>query len=91
MTQAVRDAVRAMVMRSTNSATGRVEAVSMLTYAHICSHMLTYAHVCSRMQALAQYLSVSFYLTLIQQFGGVVAVCVTSCRKVHKKNDKIKI
>jgi hypothetical protein len=37
------------------------------------------------MQALAQYLSVSFYLTLIQQFGGVVAVCVTSCRKVQKK------
>ena len=52
--------------------------------------MLTYAHVCSRMQALAQYLSVSFYLTLIQQFGGVVAVCVTSCRKVHKKNAKKK-
>jgi hypothetical protein len=36
MTQAVRDAVRAMVMRSTNSATGRVEAVSMLTYADVC-------------------------------------------------------
>ena len=33
-------------------------------------------------QALAQYLSVSFYLALIQRFGGVVAVCVTSCRKV---------
>ena len=36
ITQAVRDAVRAMVMRSTNSATGRVEAVSLLTYADVC-------------------------------------------------------
>ena len=34
------------------------------------------------LQALAQYMSVSFYLALIQRFGGVVAVCVTSCRKV---------
>jgi len=34
------------------------------------------------LQALAQYLSVSFYLGLIQGFGGVVAICVTSCRKV---------
>ncbi len=35
-------------------------------------------------QALAQYMSVSFYLALVQRFGGVVAVCVTSCRKVSE-------
>jgi len=34
------------------------------------------------LQSLAQYLSVSFYLALVQRFGGVVAVCVTSCRKI---------
>lgn len=34
------------------------------------------------LQSASQYLSVSFYLALIQGFGGVAAVCVTSCRKV---------
>ena len=33
-------------------------------------------------QSISQYLSVSFYIALIQGFGGVSAVCVTSCRKV---------
>jgi len=33
-------------------------------------------------QSVAQYVGVSFYLALIQGFGGVAAVCVTSCRKV---------
>ena len=35
------------------------------------------------LQGLSQYVGVSFYLALIQRFGGVVAVCVTSCRKVR--------